>query len=605
MKKYARIFSLISGHKKELAVYLVSIVLSTVFSIASIGMLMPFLQLIFTGQSASLDLLNSSEGSGLINWVNRTMASYAATHSKMQLLLLICGFMMLSIILKNAFLYLSQYILNPLKNRVVNDLRMQLFNKMLDLPIGYFNEKRKGDLISRITNDVNEVETSVVGTLEGWIRDPVQLLLNLTALLILSPQLTLFLLIVLPVMGFVIGRISRSLKKQSMAAAIKLGESVTILEETLGGLRVVKAFAAENLLRFRFGKTNDELLASKNKISYRRDLASPMSEVMGIFVFCCILLFGGYLVLSENRLLEGSVFITYLGLFYNIINPAKALSTSFYNMQKGSAAIGRIEDVLKADVVVVDSPQAKKLERFENEIEFRNVGFKYEEFEILKNINLRIRKGSTVALVGGSGAGKSTLADLVPRFHDVTSGELLIDGTNIKNYTLHSLRSLMGIVTQEAILFNDSIAGNIRLGKPEASETELQQAAAIANAANFIQTRQGGFDENIGDRGTKLSGGERQRLTIARAVLKNPPILILDEATSSLDTESEKLVQDAINRVMQDRTTLVIAHRLSTIRHADEIVVMKEGEIVERGTHDSLMDLGGYYHRLVEMQEFK
>lgn len=459
--------------------------------------------------------------------------------------------------------------------------------------------------MSRITNDIAEVEGSVIGTLEGWIRDPLQILMNLAALMFISPQLTLFLLLMLPMVGFVIGRISRSLKKQSMEAALRQGETVSILDETLGGLRVIKAFTAEQMLRMRFAKVNNELLTARNKIGYRRDLASPVSETMGVLVFCGILLYGGSLVLSKEIGLSGAYFITYLALFYNIINPAKSLSTSFYNMQKGSAAIGRIEEILVAPVVITDSPNAKPLMQFSESIEFRNVGFKYEDVEILKNINLTIRKGSTVALVGSSGAGKSTLADLVPRFHDVSSGELLIDGKNIKDYTLESLRGHMGIVTQEPILFNDTVAANIALSQPNAAEQDIESAAKVANAYHFVSGKEQGFATNIGDRGSKLSGGERQRLTIARAVLKNPPILILDEATSALDTESEKLVQDAINNIMKDRTTLVIAHRLSTVRHADEIVVMQRGEIVERGTHDALMEHNGIYRKLVEMQEVK
>lgn len=604
MKKYARVFRLLRGHTWQLVAYFVCIVLSTVFSILSLGMLMPFLELIFVGKSGALETA-ASANKGLQDWLSQTMHNYSSAHSPMALLMLICALMLTSIVLKNLFLYLSYYILNPLKNKIVTDLRSLMYDKILQLPIGYFTEKRKGDLMSRITNDIGEVEGSVIGTLEGWIRDPLQILMNLAALMFISPQLTLFLLLMLPMVGFVIGRISRSLKKQSMEAALRQGETVSILDETLGGLRVIKAFTAEQMLRMRFSKVNNELLTARNKIGYRRDLASPMSETMGVLVFCGVLLYGGSLVLNKEIGLSGSYFITYLALFYNIINPAKALSTSFYNMQKGSAAIGRIEEILMAPVVINDAPNAQPLVQFNESIEFRNVGFKYDDVEILKNINLTIKKGTTVALVGSSGAGKSTLADLVPRFHDVSSGELLIDGKNIKEYTLESVRSQMGIVTQEPILFNDTVAANIALSLPNASVADIENAAKVANAYRFVSTKEQGFETNIGDRGSKLSGGERQRLTIARAVLKNPPILILDEATSALDTESEKLVQDAINNIMKDRTTLVIAHRLSTVRHADEIVVMQKGEIVERGTHDALMDHSGIYRRLVEMQEVK
>jgi len=480
-----------------------------------------------------------------------------------------------------------------------------MYNKILSLPIGFFTEKRKGDLISRMTNDINEIEYSVIGTMEGLIKDPINILFILFSLVFLSPQLSLFLLIFLPLTGFIIGRISRSLKKQSNAAAIKYGESMSILEETLSGLRVIKAFNAESLLQNRFHNTNDELFHVKNKMIYRRDLASPLSEFLGVLVLCGILLFGGSLILNGGLGLTPSGFITYIALFSQIINPAKSLSTAFYNMQKGAAAIQRIEEILRAEITVEENPNGKKLPSFNHSIEFKNVCFAYNEFVILKNINLRIEKGKTIALVGSSGAGKSTLVDLVPRFHDVSGGELLIDGVNIKEYYLQSIRNLMGIVTQEPILFNDTIANNIALGKQNASNEEIVNAAKIANAHSFITNKDEGYNTNIGDRGTKLSGGERQRLTIARAVLKNPPILILDEATSSLDTESERLVQDAINNLMQDRTSIVIAHRLSTVRHADEIIVLQKGEIAERGTHDELITQKGIYKRLVEMQEVK
>ncbi|MEO7529992.1 MAG: ABC transporter ATP-binding protein, partial [Sediminibacterium sp.] len=395
----------------------------------------------------------------------------------------------------------------------------------------------------------------------------------------------------------------RSLKKQSTASQEQLGTLMSILDETLGGLRVIKAFNAEKILRNKFFQTNNTLNHIRNKMNFRRDLASPMSEFLGVMVLTCILWFGGKLVFSGG--LDSQAFITYIVVFTQIINPAKSLSTAFYNAQRGSAAIQRIEEILQAPITVTDPPGAKVISSFHHSIEFRNVSFAYEDKVILKNINLIIEKGKTIALVGSSGAGKSSLADLVPRFHDVTEGELLIDGVNIKNYSLHSVRNLMGIVTQEPILFNDTIANNIALGVDNVSEKDIEEAATIANASDFIKQKEEGFDSNIGDRGTKLSGGERQRLTIARAVLKNPPILILDEATSSLDTESERLVQDAINNMMQNRTSLVIAHRLSTIRHADEIIVLQKGEIAERGSHDQLLAHNGIYRKLVDMQEVK
>lgn len=610
MKKYSRIFSYLGSYKSGIVLYFLFVVLSVIFSIVSVGMLMPFLELIFNGENSAASGLLKDSDNPVVNFIRDWLTtnidnSTDRTKGLLNTLGLICIVIVVSIFLKNLFLYLSYYVLNPMKNNIVNRLRSDLYHKILHLPIGYFTEKRKGDLISRITNDIGEVEISVVGTLEGWVRDPLTIVINFAFLFYLSPQLTLFLLLFIPVIGFVIGRISRSLKKQSMEAAIKYGESVSVLDETLSGLRVIKAFNIESLLKNKFFRINDELLTAKNKIGYRRDLASPMSEFLGVVVFSAILWYGGSRIISGSIPLEGSAFIGYLALFYNIINPAKSISLAFSNMQKGSAAIARIEEVLKTPITVDDNINGKQLQAFNEKIEFRNVTFAYDDVVILDNINLVIEKGRTIALVGSSGAGKSTLADLVPRFHDVTGGEVLIDGINIKEYSLQSVRSLMSIVTQEPILFNDTIANNIRLGKPAATEQDIIDAASVANAHIFISHKEKGYETNIGDRGTKLSGGERQRMTIARAVIKNPPILILDEATSSLDTESERLVQDAINNMMQNRTSIVIAHRLSTIRHANEIIVLQKGKIVERGTHDQLIAQNGFYKKLVEMQEVR
>lgn len=606
MKKYSRIFKYLSPLKGKIALYTLFTILSVAFSIVSLGMLVPFLDLLFNPDKKVYQLPTGGfSASTLLQTLSYYITKMIDAHSRLYALGGICVVIIVSIFLKNLFLYLTYYILGPVRNEIVTRLRNEMYNKILSLPIGFFTEKRKGDLISRMTNDINEIEYSVIGTMEGLIKDPINILFILFSLVFLSPQLSLFLLIFLPLTGFIIGRVSRSLKKQSNAAAIKYGESMSILDETLSGLRVIKAFNAESLLQNRFHTTNDELFRVKNKMIYRRDLASPLSEFLGVLVLCGILFFGGSLILNGGLGLTPSGFITYIALFSQIINPAKSLSTAFYNMQKGAAAIQRIEEILRAQITVEENPNGKQLTSFNHSIEFRNVCFAYNEFVILKNINLKIEKGKTVALVGSSGAGKSTLVDLVPRFHDVSDGELLIDGVNIKEYSLQSIRNLMGIVTQEPILFNDTIANNIALGKQNASKEEVVNAAKIANAHNFITNKDEGYNTNIGDRGTKLSGGERQRLTIARAVLKNPPILILDEATSSLDTESERLVQDAINHLMKDRTSIVIAHRLSTVRHAGEIIVLQKGEIAERGTHDELISKGGIYKRLVEMQEVK
>jgi subfamily B ATP-binding cassette protein MsbA len=605
MKKYARVFKYISQYKSEAFLYILFIVLSIIFSLVSLGMLFPFLEMIFNGDRPGSTGFAASSTNPTVAYIRSILVDSINKRGKVPTLAFICAFIVVSIFLKNLFLYLAYYVLNPLKNKIVNRLRNELYEKILHLPIGFFTEKKKGDVISRMTNDVGEVEGSVVGTLEGWVRDPLTIVITLGTLLFISLQLTLFVLLCIPVVGFVIGRLTRSLKKQSQEVALHYAESVSILDETLSGLRVIKAFNSESLLKNRFFQNNESMLKAKNKIGYRRDMASPVSELLGVVIFCAILFFGGQLVLSERIGLTGSLLLTYLGIFWNLINPTKSLSTSFSNMRKGTAAIDRIEEILKTENAIDDNASGKKLERFSHSIELKNVSFAYDGMDVLRNINLKIEKGKTIALVGSSGAGKSTLADLVPRFHDVSSGELLIDGVNIKEYSLKSVREQVSIVTQEPILFNDSIENNILIGKQDASHPEIEEAARVANAFHFITKKENGFASNIGDRGTKLSGGERQRLTIARAVIKNPPILILDEATSSLDTESERLVQDAINNMMQNRTSIVIAHRLSTIRHAHEIIVLQKGEIVERGNHDALMQKQGYYYRLVQMQEVK
>ncbi len=607
MKKYARLFRYLAAYKTNIALYFLFIILAIVFSVASLGSLPFFLDLIFNKGKADLvkpEVISSSQD--IINFISYHLQELMKEKGKIYVLALICILVLIAVFLKNLFTYLSYYILAPMRNGVMNRLRKELFQKILIMPIGYFTEQRKGDIMSRMTNDVGELENSVVGTVEGFIKDPLNIIFYLTTLIFISPTLSLFLLVLLPLTGFIIGRISRALKKQSNDAAVKQGEALSVLDETLGGLRVIKAFTAERLVGKKFEDHNEELFHIKNKMQYRRDLASPLSEFLGVFVLAAILYFGGQLVLGSNAGgLTDKGFIMYIVIFTQIISPAKSLSTSFYNMQKGSAAIARIEEVLQAPVMVEEVADPKPIKSFEHSIEFKNVGFSYDEVTILKNISFKIEKGKTVALVGSSGAGKSTLADLVPRFHDVSTGELLIDGINIKNYSLEQLRGLMGIVTQEPILFNDTIANNITLGIENATPETIEQAAKIANAHHFILQKEAGYQTNIGDRGGKLSGGERQRMTIARAVLKNPPILILDEATSSLDTESERLVQDAINNLMSNRTSLVIAHRLSTIRHADEIIVLQKGEIVERGTHDSLIAQNGFYKRLVDMQEVR
>ncbi len=606
MKRFSRILFYLKDRKQNIVLYVIFNISSLAFSLVSLGLLGPFLQMLF-GLDKQIIVKPKLELSSksLLDTLNYELSQLINLHGKVYALATICILIIVSIFFKNLFIYLSYRVLAPMRNYVMTKLRADLYAKILELPIGFFTEQRKGDMISRMSNDANEIEWSVMSTLEGLLRNPMQILIILIFMVFMSPALSLVLLILLPIAGFIIGRVSRSLKKQSTASAEHLGTLMSILDETLGGLRVIKAFNAEKILRTKFFHTNDTLNHIRNKMNFRRDLASPMSEFLGVLVLCCILWFGGLLVLNHEAGLSPSGFIMYIVFFTQLLEPAKALSTSFYNAQRGSAAIARIEEILKAPITVVDNPNAKALPEFKNNIEFRNVSFSYEDVTILKNINLTIEKGKTIALVGSSGAGKSTLADLIPRFHDVSEGELLIDGVNIKEYSLHSVRNLMGIVTQEPILFNDSIASNIALGIDNTNMEAIEHAAKVANAYNFIQLKEEKFDTNIGDRGSKLSGGERQRVTIARAVLKNPPILILDEATSALDTESERLVQDAINNMMQNRTSIVIAHRLSTIRHADEIIVLQKGEIAERGSHDELLAKDGIYRRLVEMQEVK
>ncbi|MCX6288411.1 MAG: ABC transporter transmembrane domain-containing protein [Bacteroidetes bacterium] len=604
MKKFFRIISYIKEYKAQMAWYSLFITLSIVFSLFSLGMLTPFLDLIFGKSSLSSLPVNAINASSIKDVIYGFLQNNIAKYGKSYALGWICLFIIVSIFFKNLFLYLSYYFLAPIRNEVTRKYSKLLYNKILALPIGYFTEQRKGDILSRSSNDIAELENSVVGALEGLIKEPLNIIGILIFLFFISFKLTLFVFVLLPIAGFVVGRIGRSLKKQTNKAQVKWGEILSQMEETLTGLRIIKGFNAEQKVKKQFYGLIDDIFGIKNRISYRRDLASPISEFLGVTILSGVLWFGGNLVLNGDILSPGS-FITYVALFSQIINPAKALSQAVYNVNRGTATLDRLNEILEAPVTVNDIASPMQLNEFKDSITFENVGFSYQDDSILHNINLTVKKGKLVALVGSSGAGKSTLADLVPRFHDVSEGQLLIDGINIKNYSLHSLRKQISIVTQEPILFNDTIAANIALGKPEATEAEIIAAAKIANAYDFIIKKEGGFNSTIGDRGSKLSGGERQRLTIARAVLKNPPILILDEATSALDTESEKLVQDAINNMMQNRTSIVIAHRLSTIRHADEIIVMQKGKIVERGNHETLLAQNGYYQKLIEMQEVK
>ncbi len=583
-------------------------ILSALFSVFSLGLLGPFLMLLFKQGDVLKTSTAVSSGWNPISrfsaWFTQLLNSPGGAGKA---LTIICLVMLCAILLKTFFSYLSTYFLNPIRNRILNDMRSNMYHKILQLPIGYFSEQRKGDIMSKLSNDLNDVESSTISVLESLFREPVVIILSLGYMIYLSPQLTLFLLIFLPISGFILGRIGRSLKKESKNVLQQFGRIFSTIEETIGGIRIIKAFNAEKKIARKFDQENEEMFHFKNKANRRRDLASPVSEALGVTSVLVILYYGGRLVLNGDPTftLNAANFLAYIAIFSQLIQPLKALSNASYNIQKGAASIERIELLINENVGIKEPENPKILEHFSHSIELRNVSFAYEDHLILKNINLVIGKGKMVALVGSSGAGKSTLADLLPRFIDATEGEVLIDGINIKEYSLHSVRHQMGIVTQEAILFNDTISNNIALGKDDASQEEIINAAQIANAADYIEKKEHGYETNIGDRGMKLSGGERQRMTIARAVLKNPPLLILDEATSSLDTESERLVQDAINNLMNNRTSLVIAHRLSTIRNADEIIVLQKGEIVERGTHESLILQNGFYKKLVNMQEVK
>lgn len=605
MKRAGKLFRYLKDFRLQVVQFCITTLLAVVFGLFSFTMLAPVLQVLFgTGTTPVADS-KAKGGLNIAGYITQWINDFVAQHDKLTSLTYIVITVVVFTILKNLFIYLSLNILNPIRYALLRKLRDDMFTKILSLPIGFFTEERKADLISRMTNDINEIEVSIMNVLESFIREPLTIIFVLVSMILISPQLTVFLVLFLPIAGFVIGRIGKSLKKPSNLAQEYLGSILGIIDETIAGMRVVKAFNAERHQQLKFRETNNTLFRVRKQISRRKELGSPMSETMGVIVVCMILWYGGKLIFSGQSSLTGPFFLTYIGLFYMIINPIKNLSTALNNVQKGAAALDRIEHLLNADNTITDKPDAKSISTFSQSIELKDVRFAYGDKVILDNINLTIQKGKTIALVGPSGAGKSTLADLIPRFHDVTAGEILIDGINVKHYKLFDLRKQMGVVSQEPILFNDTIYNNITLGTGGASAEQVQEAARIANAHNFITQKPDGYETIVGDRGAKLSGGERQRVTIARAVLKNPPILILDEATSSLDTESERIVQDAINTLMKNRTCVVIAHRLSTVQHADEIIVLEKGKVMERGTHNELIARKGLYKKLVDMQQVK
>lgn len=614
MKNIFGVLQYIKGYWRYAILNIVFNVLSAVFSLFSIAMLFPFLQVLFSNDSKKMDeilkqgapeLQLSSES--IVNTINYVLAKVIDSHGQIYALVGICLFIIITIFFKNLFRYLGMFFIAPIRNGVVKDMRNNLFKKILELPLSYYSDERKGAIMSHMTADVREVEWSIMNSLEMIFREPIAIVISLVLMVLMSWELTALAFVLLPITGLFIGRIGKSLKRTSTKEKEKTGILLSIMDETLGGLRIIKAFNAENNIKQKFEKENNDYTKLMVKAYRKVDLSSPLSEFMGITVFVVILYVGGKMVLGNEPTMNGAVFITYLALFSQLIAPAKSFTTAYYNIQKGLASTERINKILNAEVTIKDPANPQPLKGFEKEIEYKNVSFAYREAEVgwvLNTINLKIQKGKTVALVGQSGSGKSTLADMLPRFYDPSNGDILIDGINIKDTKLTELRSLMGIVTQESILFNDTVFNNIAFGIDNATEQQVIEAAKIANAHEFIMQMNQGYQTNIGDRGNKLSGGQRQRLSIARAVLKNPPILILDEATSALDTESERLVQDALNKLMKNRTSVVIAHRLSTIQHADEIIVMQKGEIIERGTHAELIAKHGAYHKLHELQSF-
>lgn len=506
--------------------------------------------------------------------------------------------------LKTGFTYLGSYFMIPLRSGIVRDLRNVIFKKLISMPLSFFSEKRKGDIMSRVTSDVQEVESSIVGSLDALLRNPILITIYLLVMIIISWKLTLFVLILLPISIALVGWISKTLKRTSNKGQIQLGVILSQIEESLGGLRVIKAFRAEDTVQNRFSDANEKFRSISNRLSRKRQSASPVSELMGTLIIAVVLCYGGSLILQDGSDLTGSVFIYYMLVFYSIVQPAKALSAGVYSVQKGMASMDRIDEILDAESSIVDKPNAQDMQSFNKDIVYNNLSFKYDSDYVLNDINITIKKGETIAFVGQSGSGKTTLAELLPRFYDVTDGQILIDGVDVKDLTMSSMRSYMGYVNQEPILFNDTFFNNIAFGIKGATEEDVIAAAKVANAHQFIIETENGYHSNVGDRGGRLSGGQRQRVSIARAILANPEILILDEATSALDTESERLVQNALEHLMKNRTTVVIAHRLSTIKNADCIYVINEGSVIESGKHQELIDKKGTYFNLHEMQVF-
>lgn len=613
MRKFFGILSYVTGYWRFGVLNIISNLLSVVFGLFSLTLVAPFLNFLFASDQNKFAQLSSSpapsvrwSADGLIQQCNYYMAKLIQEEGKMKALIFICILFAVMIFFKNLFRYLAMYFVAPIRNGVVRDIRNKMMEKVMRLNLGYFSEERKGDIMSRMTTDVMEIEWSVMQSLEMIFREPLTILMYLIFLINLNPVLTLYAFLLLPVAGLIVAAIGKSLKRNSSQSKTVLGTLFSIMEESLGGLKVIKAFSSENFVHKKFKDVNQNFYRLSNRVYRKNDLASPLSEILVSFIMMVILYIGGSMVLNREGNMDGSIFITYIAIFSQLVPPVKQLTTSYYNVQKGLASADRMNKILDAEIQLQEPTKPEAFNSFEHKIEFRDVSFAYtkgDEGYVLKNISVEIPKGTTLALVGQSGSGKTTMADMIPRFYDPTEGAVLLDGVDIRQLRSSDLRAQLGIVSQEPILFNDTIANNIAFGLEHVSAEKITEAAKIANAHEFIVELPEGYQTNIGDRGMKLSGGQRQRISIARAILKNPPILILDEATSALDTESERLVQDALTRLMQNRTTIIIAHRLSTIQYAGQILVLHKGEIVERGNHSELLQKDGYYRKYVNLQQ--
>lgn len=605
MKKFYRILAYIKPYWGYAVLNVLFNLLTIVFSLFSLTMLVPFLNLLFGTEALVTEkpefALNAD---ALLNTLNYQISQIIVERGQLEALIFICILLITSFLMRNLGRFFAMFYMANVRIGAVKDIRNAIYTKILILPISFYNKNRKGDIMARITTDVQEVEYSIMNYLEMIVRDPITILVYIAFMFSVSPQLTLFVLVLLPVTGLLIGYIGKSLRKSSKVGQSRMAGMLSTIEETISGLRIIKAFNAIRYSDERFKDQNSQFSRLMLSIYRRRDLSSPLSEFMSSVVIVIVLWFGGRLVLGDSAVIQAADFIVYILVFSQIIPPAKTFAQGFYSIQKGIASAERIFEILDAEEVIIEKKDAKPINDFKSKIEYRDVHFTYDKEPVLRGVNFTLKKGKLIALVGESGGGKSTLADLLPRFYDVIDGSITIDGIDLRDYKIDDLRGLMGIVTQESILFNDSVFNNIAFGKEDATLEQVIAAAKVANAHEFISQMENGYDTFIGDRGMNLSGGQRQRLSIARAVLKNPPILILDEATSALDTESERLVQDALAKIMTNRTSVVIAHRLSTIQHADEIIVVAKGEIVERGTHESLLSKGGVYRRLHELQSF-